>query len=62
LHDCAEPDKIDLTAARQLYNRSLEALRTDMSYDLEHIQKPRLYDLRLAPSTGPIELPRRGGW
>jgi hypothetical protein len=62
LHDCAEPDKIDLTAIRELYTCSLETLRTDMSYDLEHIQKPRLYDLRLAPSIGPTELPRRGSW
>ena len=63
LRQRAKPGITGLAQINHHYDRSLEDVRTKVSYDLEYIRRQSLReDLRIMLKTIPVVLLRRGGW
>jgi lipopolysaccharide/colanic/teichoic acid biosynthesis glycosyltransferase len=63
LRQRAKPGITGLAQINHHYDRSLEDVRTKVSYDLEYIRRQSLReDLRIMLKTIPVILLRRGGW
>jgi len=63
LRQRAKPGITGLAQINHLYDRSLDDVRTKVSYDLEYIRRQSLReDLRIMLKTIPVILLRRGGW
>jgi lipopolysaccharide/colanic/teichoic acid biosynthesis glycosyltransferase len=63
LRQRAKPGITGLAQINHHYDRSLDDVRTKVSYDLEYIRRQSLsQDLRIMLKTVPVILFRRGGW
>jgi lipopolysaccharide/colanic/teichoic acid biosynthesis glycosyltransferase len=63
LRQRAKPGITGLAQINHHYDRSLDDVRTKVSYDLEYIRRQSLReDLRIMLKTIPVILLRRGGW
>ena len=63
LRQRAKPGITGLAQINHHYDRSIEDVRTKVSYDLEYIRRQSLReDLRIMLKTIPVILLRRGGW
>jgi len=63
LRQRAKPGITGLAQINHPYDRSLEDVRTKVSYDLEYIRRQSVReDLRIMLKTVPVILWRRGGW
>jgi lipopolysaccharide/colanic/teichoic acid biosynthesis glycosyltransferase len=63
LRQRAKPGITGLAQINHHYDRSLDDVRTKVSYDLEYIRRQSLReDLRIMLKTIPVVLLRRGGW
>ena len=63
LRQRAKPGITGLAQINHHYDRSLDDVRTKVSYDLEYIRRQSLAeDLRIMLQTIPTVLFRRGGW
>jgi lipopolysaccharide/colanic/teichoic acid biosynthesis glycosyltransferase len=63
LRQRAKPGITGLAQINHHYDRSLDDVRTKVSYDLEYIRRQSLReDLRIMFMTVPVVLLRRGGW
>ena len=63
LRQRAKPGITGLAQINHHYDRSVEDVRTKVSYDLEYIRRQSLReDLRIMLKTIPVILLRRGGW
>ena len=63
LRQRAKPGITGLAQISHHYDRSLDDVRTKVSYDLEYIRRQSLReDLRIMLKTVPVILLRRGGW
>lgn len=63
LRQRAKPGITGLAQINHHYDRSIEDVRTKVTYDLEYIQKQGvLEDLKIMLQTIPVMLFRRGGW
>ena len=63
LRQRAKPGITGLAQINHHYDRSIDDVRTKVSYDLEYIRRQSLReDLRIMLKTIPVILLRRGGW
>ena len=63
LRQRAKPGITGLAQINHHYDRSIDDVRTKVSYDLEYIRRQSLReDLRIMLKTIPVVLLRRGGW
>ena len=63
LRQRAKPGITGLAQINHHYDRSIDDVRTKVSYDLEYIRRQSLReDLRIMLKTVPVILLRRGGW